>query len=106
MSLEIENQGRIYSVRMNLPTQKEWKGDFDILSPYPYNTGNLVVRVKSDTLYIKDFSGYSSNPWRDESSEITIPQGIWEIIEQKGTPFLKQKTIFKEIVVYDKSTLG
>ena len=101
-----DTQGRIefrklrqYSVRMNLPSHTEWKGDFDVLSPYPpYNTGNIIVRVKSDTLYIKDFCGYSSNPWRDESSEITIPKGIWEIIEEKGTPQMKRTTKFKEIV--------
>jgi len=88
------------SIRMNLPPHTDtnkWKGDFDILSPYPpYNTGNIIVRVKSDTLYIKDYSGYSSNPFRDESSEVTIPKGIWEIVEEKGTPNLKRKTIFKE----------
>lgn len=91
---------KVISLRMNLPNPTEWKGDFDILSPYPpYNTGNYFVRVKSETLYIKDFCGYSSNPFRDESSEVTIPKGIWEIIEEKGTPLLKRKTIFKEIVV-------
>jgi len=81
-------------VQMNLP-----EAVVSGLGSYDVSTSTWTIEVTEPTTTIVDYTGYSSNPWRDESVSVSLDRGVWTIYvhTETGSPIAKPWVTFSKI---------